>query len=503
MERGEKETFFNAFPDVLKEMLLTGDVKEETYDNLRIPIDTDSKGNRYELSSTSLIRSRCKCVYSKAALERTVEKAKKFQRAEVAKLNDKVRNGQQMLKNNKECENLFGLSSDVNINEVSIPSLKVLEHKKFKKELLGAFVACRLLKYTDKKFVIPNKGTENKVLNGEKCAVTKKELLIKQVQDVFRNPVRIKMVEANTIATPTLLIPNPCIVMFRNNLMMNDTCLTNDWCKKVYENIESVNNRGWDAFRNVILDSTLINTYVKFYANIFLDRLPSYMEKKLPKEREDLNVHRHWNFEAFTRNLLKYSAIIILSGHAPDFDSLKCCTAEDSLFQPLGAFSIANGILENLDGNYLIGDIKRWKLIRSGAAEMGFKKRFKQHEVCSKLLRNEDRSSKFYLSYPHKDCLNKNQYRKGTFQDNLRQYVGVGFSRSKAREIVSLFDWTDKDKKELSHLSAAGGRTHLQDKQYRHLCYHFELIYGLGIKYEDNISSNPGCEWQLRYYGNK
>ena len=134
---------------------------------------------------------------------------------------------------------------------------------------------------------------------------------------------------------------------------------------------------------------------------------------------------------------------------------------------------------------------------------MGFKKRFKQHEVCSKLLRNEDRSSKFYSSYPHKDCLNKNQYRKGTFQDNLRQYVGVGFSRSKAREIVSLFDWTDKDKKELSHLSAAGGRTHLQDKQYRHLCYHFELIYGLEIKYEDNISSNPGCEWQLRYYGNK
>ena len=237
MERGEKETFFNAFPDVLKEMLLTGDVKEETYDNLRIPIDTDSKGNRYELSSTSLIRSRCKCVYSKAALERTVEKAKKFQRAEVAKLNDKVRNGQQMLKNNKECENLFGLSSDVNINEVSIPSLKVLEHKKFKKELLGAFVACRLLKYTDEKFVIPNKGTENKVLNGEKCAVTKKELLIKQVQDIFRNPLRIKMVEANTIATPTLLIPNPCIVMFRNNLMMNDTSLTNDWCKKVYENI--------------------------------------------------------------------------------------------------------------------------------------------------------------------------------------------------------------------------------------------------------------------------
>ena len=57
-----------------------------------------------------------------------------------------------MLKNNKECENLFGLSSDVNINEVSIPSLKVLEHKKFKKELLGAFVACRLLKYTDEKF---------------------------------------------------------------------------------------------------------------------------------------------------------------------------------------------------------------------------------------------------------------------------------------------------------------------------------------------------------------
>ena len=70
---------------------------------------------------------------------------------QIAKLNEKVRNGQQILKNNEECEDLFGLSSDVNVNEVSIPSLKVLENKKFKKELLGAFFVCRLIKYTDDK----------------------------------------------------------------------------------------------------------------------------------------------------------------------------------------------------------------------------------------------------------------------------------------------------------------------------------------------------------------
>ena len=40
-------------------MLFTGDVKEEIYDNLRISLDIDSKGNTYELSSTRLITSRC------------------------------------------------------------------------------------------------------------------------------------------------------------------------------------------------------------------------------------------------------------------------------------------------------------------------------------------------------------------------------------------------------------------------------------------------------------
>ena len=92
------------------------------------------------------------------------------------------------------------------------------------------------------------------------------------------------MVQSNTITTPTLLIPNQRIVMFRNNLVMTDTYLTNEWYEKVYENIESVNIRGWDAIQNIILDSTLFNTYVKFYAYLFLDRLPSYMGKRLPKD---------------------------------------------------------------------------------------------------------------------------------------------------------------------------------------------------------------------------
>ena len=39
------------------------------------------------------------------------------------------------------------------------------------------------------------------------------------------------------------------------------------------------------------------------------------------------------------------------------------------------------------------------------------------------------------------------------------------------------------------------------DKKFRHLSYMFETVFAVGLRQEDNITQNPGCEWQLELYG--
>ena len=80
--------------------------------------------------------------------------------------------------------------------------------------------------------------------------------------------------------------------------------------------------------------------------------------------------------------------------------------------------------------------------------------------------------------------------------------VGIGFQSTKKQKIVDLFEWEEFETKHLANLKSVGDNgDSLVAKQYRHICYLCELIYGVCIDLDGNISSNPGCEWQLGYFG--
>jgi hypothetical protein len=92
--------------------------------------------------------------------------------------------------------------------------------------------------------------------------------------------------------------------------------------------------------------------------------------------------------------------------------------------------------------------------------------------------------------------------RKGHFQDLKKQFVGIGFKRDNKENIVNLFDWDKREVKELEKLKAANeSKKTLVDKKYCHIVYLSELLYAVSIDLKENISSNPGCEWQLKYFG--
>ena len=127
----------------------------------------------------------------------------------------------------------------------------------------------------------------------------------------------------------------------------------------------------------------------------------------------------------------------------------------------------------------------------------------KEHTRSSKLTCDKDRASKLYQAYPSLECDQDNLPEKNVIMgrfDQLEQYIGIGFYASDKETIISLFDWSVEGIVELHELKGTGTNISIIDKQYRHICYICETMYTLSIDQNKNISSNPGCKWQLGYY---
>ena len=158
-----------------------------------------------------------------------------------------------------------------------------------------------------------------------------------------------------------------------------------------------------------------------------------------------------------------------------------------------------------MDGNYVVLDCKRQSFIRSGCAEMGMVKRWKEHVSASKLSSVSSQNSVLYMSYPHNETNPSNvsgSMCRGEFQQLMQMY-GVGFKRSSIKDIVKMFEGDKRSKEHVDRLTGVGIRISFEDKWYRHICYCFECVYALMLDESCNISSNPGFEWQLGYYGTK
>jgi hypothetical protein len=62
----------------------------------------------------------------------------------------------------------------------------------------------------------------------------------------------------------------------------------------------------------------------------------------------------------------------------------------------------------------------------------------------------------------------------------------IGFSRDNKENVLNLFDWNDSEVKDLEKLTAASESRNTK---------------AVSIDLKENISSNSGCEWQLKYFG--
>ena len=94
----------------------------------------------------------------------------------------------------------------------------------------------------------------------------------------------------------------------------------------------------------------------------------------------------------------------MLSYHLTDLDDLLTRDDNENLFNKLNFFKevqhmIQTSLKSDFDGSYLCFDSKRQIVIRSGAAQSGMKKRWKEHVSASMCATDNTRSSQFYSSY--------------------------------------------------------------------------------------------------------
>ena len=109
--------------------------------------------------------------------------------------------------------------------------------------------------------------------------------------------------------------------------------------------------------------------------------------------------------------------------------------------------------------------------------------------------------SLFYSTYPHSTNTSScDLVRRGYF-DDLQQYCGVGFCRSKLNTDTmssitddgKIFVWSGATLKHLDDTNLNGCR-HIKDKQLIMVGYFFELCYELMLSSNHNVSQNPGFE---------
>ena len=83
-------------------------------------------------------------------------------------------------------------------------------------------------------------------------------------------------------------------------------------------------------------------------------------------------------------------------------------TRTESLLKESLHFHEATETVNDLDGNYVVLDSNRQSFIRSGCAEMGIVKRWKEHISASKLTSVSSRNSVLYISYSHNETDSSN-----------------------------------------------------------------------------------------------
>ena len=510
---GGKAWLMKMIPLAILEVYKSGEVSEEFYNTNNFPLDCDKDGNTWYLKSNADHLTRSKVLHHPMVIlkkKNDILSCLRTKRMKDNKLNDAAKS---LLSLNRDCEKQ--LLSQLNLPVTTVISAEVFEGSTLSQffrcnvSMLSAFYKVRMLHNLTDKLVLPKKGTIDEAVAGIIDKKSNGLLLLSLAFNIRRLPKIGTVPILPPMVIPEMFIKPPMVVTFESScISAPKESIDVDWMLEVHDKVASLRQIGSYVYKvkyEEELESHIIHATTM--SKKILKRLHPFLVIRLPQSKIELMPGIHWVWNSLRLKSLKLSMLMIMSGHVVDNNDINCRSDDESLLSNHHNFvnTASFNDTEDYDGSYIVLDGKRFSFIRAGAAATGMMKRWKEHIQSSKRISDIDRKSRFYSSYPSLECENENlpcdDEILGNFSQ-LQQCIGIGFGALDSREVVGLFTWTQEEISALSSLKSFGTNATMIDKQYRHICYLCEAMYALSINQDRNISSNPGCEWQLGYYGN-
>lgn len=375
---------------------------------------------------------------------------------------------------------------------IAISGLPFDDFKPFSIKELGPFIHVRTETDVSRPQMKLRKGKAEEAAAGVDC-------LILRARQLGDQPVIGLIPEFPTPELPRAMAPMETTKIAMSSLCIEDFEPTVEWVNNAYNAIKSLKDNvpkgSWTT--NLVA----LKTQSHMLAKKIKARLPLFLKTRLPEDNLGLHPGQHWVWEAFVSHLTRIACLIVMSDlQAPGLETRK--DSECLLADPQENFKVVEGSeYVHCDGCYLHVDWNRRAFRRAGQTVIGFAKRNGQHERASHLNEDKTMNRAFYRTYPHQSARERCPCADGTFED-LKQVVGIGMERIKMTAIANLFVWGDKELQELDKLKWSTSEPGSpQSKKYKQICYLTETAFAVAIAPEWNITQNPTCEWQLKYYG--
>ena len=163
--------------------------------------------------------------------------------------------------------------------------------------------------------------------------------------------------------------------------MMVDENIVSQWMEILKVNFTSVSvYNGGDKINEYTQSMSYFKSYVKLCSTRIMSRLHGFLRTRLPLTRPDLLPGRTWVWDSLCSKVQNIAAIMIISGHVVDHDDLLLRDDDECILTARRHFvspSTVN-IHSDMNGNYLVFDKKRHQYFRSGMAELGMNRRWKE-----------------------------------------------------------------------------------------------------------------------------
>ena len=273
------------------------------------------------------------------------------------------------------------------------------------------------------KVILPRKGSAVDVVSGLKDRKGGELLLSLAYNARVKEKIGTLPV-LPAITRPVQIVEPPNVVRiqpFYHNNAIEDS-VDEDWCIKAWQVLSfSSKITLADVQQRFSGGDLSFNSQVRYTAIRLLHRLPMFLKNRIPKKRSDLMPGCHWVWDSLRDKIFKLAALMILSKHILDGEALVFRGNTECLLTSKDNFVMADtdDQWKNQQGAYVACDPCRGVFIRSGTAEVGLVKRWREHINASKRSTPGDKNSVLYSSYCHPNTAEVNKppfkSRKGNF----------------------------------------------------------------------------------------